>query len=222
MSQSDLRVPPLWRKQDWAYSNVREWILDGELAPGQSLDQDGIAARLNISRLPLRQALANLFAEGLVEHEPHQRWVVSRISLDNARDVYAGREALEIALTRRAAALAGEQEYSHCEGILRAQAKALEEGDLRSSRSHDRLFHEAIYGAANMPRTLGACQQLRAISDRYIAMYMSDVERSRASLREHHVILDALRQRDIERACDLVAAHVRGGIELLEKTLGEA
>lgn len=219
MSESVLRVPPLWRKQDWAYSNVRDWILDAELTPGQSLDQDAIAARLNISRLPLRQALARLFSEGLVEHEPHQRWVVAPISLDNARDVYAGREALEVALTRRAAALADEQDYSRFEGILQAQAKALEDGDLRASRTHDRLFHEAIYGAANMPRTLGAHQQLRAISDRYIAMYMSDIERSRASLTEHYVIIEALRQREIERACELVAAHVRRGIELLEETL---
>lgn len=219
MSQSPLEPPTLWRKQDWAYTNVRRWILDGTLSPGERLEQEALASKLGISRVPLRQALNRLYAEGLVFDRPHQKCVVAPVSLNNARDVYAGREALEVLLARHAAAAITAVDVRALEEILANQEEALQTDNLELARAHDRAFHQRIYEVADMERTLQALQQLRALSDRYIAMYMSDAERSRASMAEHRGILDALRDRDCGRVADLVGSHVRGGIETLEELL---
>ncbi|BDY26699.1 GntR family transcriptional regulator [Mycolicibacterium mageritense] len=206
-------------KQDWAYHQIRQWILSGELKPGQRLDQDTLANMLSISRIPLRQALSRLFAQGFVDHRPNQSWVVSPVSLADARDVYAGREALEVLLTEMATPLIDDGALDEIAAILEAQQSALDKEDLDLARHHDREFHDRIYQVAGMQRTLQMQQQLRAMSDRYIAMYMSDIDRALAGIREHREILETLRAGDVEAAKRAVGAHVRGGIVVLEALL---
>lgn len=209
-----LQNAPL-NKQEWAYLQIRQWILTGTLKPGQKLDQDTLAGELSISRIPLRQALSRLFAEGFVDHRPNQSWVVSSVSLDDARDVYAGREALEVLLAEKAVPLLTPADLEAIEATLDEQQKALDERDLVLAREHDRAFHNRIYEVAGLARTLGAQQQLRAMSDRYIAMYMSDINRVISGVKEHREILDALKCGDVERVKTAVGQHVRGGIEVL-------
>lgn len=218
MSVRIVQAAPI-NKQDWAYLQIRHWILDGTLEPGQKLDQDTLAGELSISRIPLRQALSRLFAEGFVDHRPNQSWVVSMVSLDDARDVYAGREALEVLLTGKAAPLITPADIDEIEATLAEQQKALDNRDLDLAREHDRAFHNRIYEVSGLTRTLQAQQQLRAMSDRYIAMYMSDITRAISGLEEHRAILDALKNKDFQRAKEAVGAHVRGGIDVLEDVL---
>jgi DNA-binding GntR family transcriptional regulator len=218
MSVGALPVPPL-NKQEWAYLQLRNWILDGTLEPGKKLDQDTLAGQLSISRIPLRQALSRLFAEGFIDHRPNQSWVVSRVSLDDARDVYAGREALEVLLSEKATPLLSDKDFQEIDAILVEQQKALDNRELDLARDHDRAFHNRIYEVAGLNRTLQAQQQLRAMSDRYIAMYMSDITRATSGLNEHRAILQALMSRDLTRVKDAVGQHVRGGIDVLEEIL---
>lgn len=218
MSVRIVQAAPI-NKQEWAYLQIRHWILDGTLEPGRRLDQDTMAAELSISRIPLRQALSRLFAEGFVDHRPNQSWVVSMVSLNDARDVYAGREALEVLLTGKAAPLITPADIEAIEETLSEQQKALDNRDLDLAREHDRAFHNRIYEVSGLTRTLQAQQQLRAMSDRYIAMYMSDITRAISGLKEHRAILDALKDKDFQRAKEAVGAHVRGGIDVLEAVL---
>jgi DNA-binding GntR family transcriptional regulator len=215
-----LQNAPL-NKQEWAYLQIRHWILTGVLTPGQKLDQDTLAGELSISRIPLRQALSRLFAEGFVVHRPNQSWVVSTVSLDDARDVYAGREALEVLLAERAVPLITPGQIEAIEETLDQQQKALDDRDLDLAREHDRAFHNRIYEAAGLSRTLQAQQQLRAMSDRYIAMYMSDINRAISGVKEHREILDALKCHDVDRVKLAVGQHVRGGIDVLVDVLSE-
>lgn len=219
MPKTTIDPPFTWRKQDWAYTNLRSWILSGALAPGQRIDQDALAADLSISRVPIRQALVRLHAQGLVEQQPNQRWIVADMSLADARDVYSGRCVLEELLTRTAADSIDAEDISELEQILTAQQKALDEGDLDKARTHDRSFHNRIYQVSGLPRTWQAQQQLRAMSDRYVAMFMADIERAKSSFQEHTGILDALRNNAAQEAGRLAAAHVRGGIDLLATLL---
>ena len=206
-------------KQEWAYLQIRHWILNGTLEPGQKLDQDTLAGELSISRIPLRQALSRLFAEGFVAHRPNQSWVVSTVSLDDARDVYAGREALEVLLTEKATPLITPADLEEIAATLDEQQKALDNRELDVARDHDRAFHNRIYEVAGMNRTLQAQQQLRAMSDRYIAMYMSDIGRAISAMKEHREILDALVSKDFARAKEATGQHVRHGIDVLEEVL---
>ncbi|GAA3615160.1 GntR family transcriptional regulator [Kineosporia mesophila] len=218
----DTVAPPLtWRKQDWAYHHLRDWILHGVLSPGQRIDQEGLATHLGISRIPLRQALGRLVSEGLVLDRPHHGSIVTPVSLADARDIYAGREALEMLLSRAAAGLATEVDVDEVADLLSQQEAAVDAGDFVTARQLDQRFHNRIYAAAAMPRTLDALAQLRTLSDRYLALYLSDPTRNRTSIQEHHAIVDALRRGDAEDIAQATGDHVRHGWQVLQVLLTE-
>jgi len=74
-------------KTEMAYEQLRRWIVAGRLAPGQRLDQEWLAAELRVSRMPLRQALLRLEADGLIQNEPHRSAIVASLSLAELTDV---------------------------------------------------------------------------------------------------------------------------------------
>ncbi|NIY69396.1 GntR family transcriptional regulator [Streptomyces malaysiensis] len=214
------RVATPWslRKQDWAYQQLRERILAGALAPGEQLSQEALASELGISRGPLRDALSRLAAEKLVVDRPHQKTVVADVSLQDARDIYNGRAALESMLAA-AAAQANPGDRHAAQGaltlLLEQQGTASSWGDTVQVRWLDRQFHDTIYALAGMPASVAALDQLRAKSDRYIALYLSDAYRAQTSVDEHAAILSALASGDAEQSATLTRAHVLGGLCLL-------
>ncbi|MFE7075134.1 GntR family transcriptional regulator [Streptomyces sp. NPDC057620] len=211
-------IPWNLRKTDWAYQQLREWILNGRLAPGQRLSQEGLAGELGISRGPLRDALSRLATEHLVVDRPHQKWIVAEVSLADARDVYNGRAALEGMLAAAAAQAAEEDRLARCadlDNLMNEQAEAADQADTAYLRRLDRAFHDTVYALAAMPASLSALNHLRARSDRYIALYLSDASRAHASIEEHTRILAALRSGDAERASLLTRDHVLGGLTAL-------
>ncbi|AXG76557.1 GntR family transcriptional regulator [Streptomyces paludis] len=206
------------RKQDWAYQQLRERILTGVLAPGEQLSQEALAQELGISRGPLRDALSRLAAESLVVDRPHQKSTVAEVSVADARDIYNGRAALESVLAA-AAAQADPAERGALAAdfglLLERQRIAVSLGDAIQVRLLDREFHDTVYELAAMPATLAALDQLRAKSDRYLALYLADAQRAQISVDEHTAIVEALLRGDAEQSATLTRTHVLGGLTLL-------
>ncbi|MFJ5172447.1 GntR family transcriptional regulator [Streptomyces griseoviridis] len=220
-------APAPWnlRKTDWAYQQLREWILSGRLAPGERLSQERLAGELGISRGPLRDALSRLATEHLVVDRPHQKWIVAEVSVADARDVYNGRAALEGMLAAAAAQAAAPERAARCadlDELLARQDEAARGGDLTLLRLLDRRFHDTVYGLAAMPASLGALDQLRARSDRYIALYLADTCHAQTSVEEHTRILDALKDGDAPRSSLLTRDHVLGGLTALAGGIGRS
>lgn len=217
------RAPWSLRKTDWAYQQLREWILSGRLAPGERLAQERLAGELGISRGPLRDALSRLATENLVVDRPHQKWIVAEVSVADARDVYNGRAALEGMLAAAAAQAPSARRAARCadlDELLARQNEAADAADPALLRRLDRLFHDTVYALAEMPASLGALDHLRARSDRYIALYLADTSRAHTSVEEHTRILDALRAGDAPRASLLTRDHVLGGLTALAGGIG--
>ncbi|MFJ7996344.1 GntR family transcriptional regulator [Streptomyces sp. NPDC096310] len=209
------------RKQDWAYQQLRERILTGDLAPGQQLSQEALAGELGISRGPLRDALSRLAAEHLVVDRPHQKSVVAEVSVADARDIYNGRAALESVLAAAAAQTDRAALAADFGLLLERQRIAVSLGDTAQVRLLDRQFHDALYTLAAMPATLAALDQLRAKSDRYVALYLADAHRAQNSVDEHTAILDAFLVGDAERTAALTRTHVLGGLGVLTGSIDQ-
>ena len=214
-------VPAIsWRKQDWAYEQMREWIIVGELPSGARIEQEQLASQLGISRIPLREAIARLTAEGLLHGKAHQQLVVSELSLEDARDVYCGRQALEGALASQAAQQASPADIAGIEAVLRQQEQHLGTGSPDEFRKLDHRFHHLIYETAHTPKTLNAAASLFAMSQRYVRMYLSDPSRSVTSFNEHTAIFEAIKNGDAELAARLTVEHVATGLASLEAHYG--
>ncbi|MBC3191091.1 GntR family transcriptional regulator [Pseudonocardia sp. C8] len=210
------QIPFSLRKQDWAYQVIRDRILTGEMGPGETIRQQELADELTVSRIPLRHALSRLAADGLVVDRPHQSWTVAEISVEDARDLYLGRAALEEALARAAANRVAESETPlpgliGIEHVLRSQHDAARDQDRRELMRLDHEFHTRIYELARMPASLSALQLLRTRSDRYVSLHLARLDRAQDSLAEHEQILTALDAGDADRTAVLTRDHVLGG-----------
>ena len=127
-----------------AYAALREAIVRAELEPGRQLSENELAARLGVSRTPIREALVRLRDERLVEIVPQLGTFVTRISTPAVADAQFIREALECACVRRAAELATEDDIAALEDILRAQERARDSDDFDAFYVLDDAFHQAL------------------------------------------------------------------------------
>jgi DNA-binding GntR family transcriptional regulator len=221
MSQHEFRdeaLPDLHgyrTKTDWAYLQLRRWIQSGVLEAEQRLDQEELAARLGVSRVPLRQALVRLQAEGLVVARPHVGASVAPLSLADAEDIYASRGVLEPMLTKAAVPHLNAAILEEFERCIAEQQEALECGDRQRFLELDRQFHTRLYEPSGYPTSVELVQRLRDLSDRYVAVFQGDAARSRATIAEHREIVRACAAGDAIAAANLVSDHVRRGIEFL-------
>jgi DNA-binding GntR family transcriptional regulator len=207
-------------KVDIATDQLREWILSGDLHYGERLDQARLAATLDVSRMPLRQALLRLADEGLIEAPPHRSAVVTRLSTTELEDLYQARRAMEGVLAELGSQRRDESCVRAMERGLREQEKAVAKGDLRRWVELDREFHFVLYRAAGQPRSYEITAQLRSSADRYIRHYASYRSGAATSVIEHREILELCRARDGAGIRSATERHVLVGLEALRPLVG--
>lgn len=159
-------------KSDAVYLRLRQLVLSAELAPGATIDQARLSASLGVSRMPLRQALIRLEAEGLVRLYPHHSATVSPILAEDITEIYTARAALEEILIRRAVPRLTADDDAQLRELCAATHRAVD-GEPREFARVDRQFHTFLYRVAHYARTLGYFENLRDLSDRYVASYYS-------------------------------------------------
>ena len=196
---------------------LREEIQHGTLAPGTRLRQNDVAERFGVSTTPVREAFAQLQAEGLVRIDPHRGAVVFHPTVEDVLEFYEIREALE--------SLA----VSHAIPRLRKDA-ARELGALidRMRRTDDARkwlklndeFHLRLYESAGRPRLSRLIDNLRDASAPYIHMFVASRPVSERANEEHQEILDACVRGDAEAAQRAIRQHLQGASEQLASFLG--
>jgi DNA-binding GntR family transcriptional regulator len=196
---------------------LRERILRGVYPEGEPLRQDALADELGVSRIPVREALRQLEAEGLVTFSPHRGAVVSSLSLDEIDELFELRADIECDLLRRAIPKMSPEQLERAVDVLDEFQDALVAGEATRWGPLNWHFHAALYAPANRNFTMGVLQKLHQHSDRYFRMQVLLAHGGVRANNEHREITTAVQERDIERACDLMRAHILGaGSSLLE------
>jgi DNA-binding GntR family transcriptional regulator len=199
---------------EYVRSVLRRAILNGELSGGSRLVQAELAAMLDVSTTPVREALRDLATEGLVRFDPHRGAIVSELSSEDVTDIYEIRRVLE--------PLAMRQAVPRLSDALLARLRHLHQGMLDEPHSVDwvdrnRVFHMAVYETAASPRLAAIIRNLQDAS----VMYIGASLKHRPSLREdankgHGEILEALERRDTEAAVKALTEHLRMSIDTLD------
>ncbi len=184
---------------------LREQILSGALDEGTQLRQEKLAAQLGVSRVPIREALRQLEAEGLVTLVSHKSAVVSGLSIDDLEEIYDIRARLETWLLEQSMPLLTEADYAKAEELL-AQMADLTENQHWSSLNWS--FHAALYAPAHRPRTLELLRKLYLNAYRHFPLPIRLTGGSDRMHREHKLLLDLCRQGDIERAKAHLEQHI--------------
>jgi DNA-binding GntR family transcriptional regulator len=193
-------------------NSLRGDILRGNLESGQALKQDEIAAQFGVSKIPVREALIQLKAEGLVTFFPNRGAFVSQLSAAEVDEIYLMRIALETALLARSIPDLTVAHLKHAAAILDAidqEANVARWGELNWE------FHSTLYSAASMPRVMETLETLHTNIARYLVLYLAGMAYQTKSQKEHRAILEACRQGETEKALAVLEAHLRGAASQL-------
>jgi DNA-binding GntR family transcriptional regulator len=195
---------------DFVLDTIRTEILGGRHAPGSTLRQEELAERLGVSRMPVREALKRLEAEGLVDVLPSRRVRVAPLSPGEVQDVYDLRAALEPLAIRLAVP---RLRSAHLRDAAHALQEADEEGDATTFGARNTRFHLALMEPCERPRLLSMVTSLLDVSDRYQRAALHDDAHNELVRDEHHRLLTAAREGDAEAAAQAAAQHVIGAGE---------
>jgi DNA-binding GntR family transcriptional regulator len=198
---------------------LRERILRGDYPEGEPLRQDALADELGVSRIPVREALRQLEAEGLVSFSPHRGAVVSSLSLDEIDELFELRAEIECDLLRRAIPKMSKEQLDRATEIVDEFQSALDAGEAMRWGPLNWHFHAALYAPAGRNFTMNVLQKLHQHSDRYFRMQVLLAHGGARANAEHREIASAVRKKDVKMATELMRAHILGAGQALSALL---
>lgn len=189
-------------------SYLRDLILRDELKPGDRIRQEEIAERTGASRLPVREALRILEAEGLVEHEPNKGARVPRLSMHELDVIYRMRERLEPVALAESLPQLDDDDLARLEGI---QQHIEANTDLDRFLELDRSFHLGTYAGCRIEPLNAIVTRLWNSTQHYRRAYVALGGRDRMWVvnAEHRLMLDALVRRNSTDAEQFLEGHIR-------------
>lgn len=193
-----------------AYQSLKRSILEGRYRPAQHLVEQAIAASLQVSKTPVREALSRLEQEGLVESFPHRGFFVKEFSDRDVREIYELREIYERPCARLAAQQPNHRELAdQLDKLNRAAAAALAAGRIDDVHRHFAAYDELIFAQSDNRRLQEEISRIRA------RIHLSGVATNRipgrieTSLRQHDQIIAAIAVGDPAAAEESTGAHIR-------------
>lgn len=193
-----------------AYHSLKRSILQGHYRPAQHLVEQAIAGSLKVSKTPVREALARLEQEGLVESFPHRGFFVKEFTERDVHEIYELREIYERACARLAAGRPNHRQLAdRLEEMNRAASAALAAGRIDDVHRHFAEYDEIIFAQSDNRRLQEEISQIRA------RIHLSGVATNRipgrieTSLRQHALIIAAIHAGDAAAAEESTGAHIR-------------
>jgi len=184
---------------------LREAILSGEICEGTQLKQEELASKFSVSMSVLREALKSLESEGLVRFYPNRGAVVSKLSADEAREIFDIRLFLELGALELAIPNLTDADLIAAEQILK---EADEESQNGRWGELNWQFHEKLYRLANRPKLLLLIHNMNNNVERYMRLYLSTMHYQKKSQQEHRLLLTACAEKNIKAAKKLLRKHM--------------
>jgi len=220
VTDNDKKSSPIPRQSlaNAVIERLREKILCGELREGQQLRQDAIAAEFQISRIPVREALSHLAAEGLVTLVANRGAVVSALSPEEIMELFETRAVLECYMLRCAIPRMRPEDLQRAEDILRHYEESLEkDSEVASWGQWNWSFHRALYEPANRPKMLSIVKTLNVNCDRYTRLHLVVTRDQHRAGKAHRELLVACKTKDPEVAAAALWKHITEAGEYLKE-----
>jgi DNA-binding GntR family transcriptional regulator len=185
---------------------VRDMIVRGEFADGEAINEVHLAAKLSVSRTPLREALSALVGEQAVQHIPRRGFFVRALTVEEANEIYAIRPLLEPEALRTAG-LPSQVELEELEAINDRFAKS---ADAVQAIQLDNDWHAKLFARTPNRTLVAILWQLIRRTHRYELAVMASTDVLHQSARKHQEIIGALKSSDLEQACALLKENLSG------------
>lgn len=203
--------------QEWVYRVLRAGIVNGALPGGMQLKQDEISAALNVSHIPVREALRQLEAQHLVTIHANRGATVTELSREMLINCMKVRAAISVATLREAVPHMTEEDFAALDAILEEQRKV---SDTLASENLNIRFHEVLTAKANNPIADMLMEIIQANINRYLRSgFYGDAAERELSVVEHEKILAACKAGDADEAVTLLQAHIMDAAALIPESV---
>jgi DNA-binding GntR family transcriptional regulator len=201
---------------------LREKILNGAIKAGQPLRQAALAEELNVSRIPVREALLQLEAEGLVSFEPHKGATATELNANQVDELFELRAMLEADLLSASIPNLSDEKLDEATVILDKLNQSL--GKENSANTWSELnsdYHNCLYSGANRPQTQDLVNTLNKNADRYIRMHLLWAGGISKAESEHNDLLSLCKKKEVTKAVELMKQHILGSRDEIKAFLTE-
>ena len=189
---------------------LRDQIIRGEIAEGVQLRQDAIATQFRVSRIPVREALRQLEAEGLITIVPNRGAIVPVLSPEDVEELFTIRALLEPELLKLSIPHLTQGDFQQAEGVLKEFETELElEEHMSKWGQLNWQFHSILYSRANRPRFLSIIRNVDNNGERYTRLQLYLTHGATRANEEHRQLFDLCRNRDVTAACKLLRQHIQ-------------
>jgi len=207
--------------RDWLVQHIRELIITGQVRPGEWLRQEKLAQQFGVSQTPVREALKQLSAEGLLEHVPYRGIRVVQFSLTDVNDLYECRTFIEGMAARHAATNITDSQLAELRKVFERMQRRLGPAHIAEYRELNRRFHTIIFDASGRSLLVRTLAQMWAA---FPSMLWSNCARTapaplpgrdKTDVQEHGAILAALAAHDPDAAEEATRHHIQKAKTLL-------
>jgi DNA-binding GntR family transcriptional regulator len=196
-------------------TDIANAIVTGQLPPGTKLKEEALAKLFAVSRTKIRAALVMLAKDELIETAPDKGASVSRLSPQEAQEIFAVRRILEAALIREFVKKATAADYLRIDAHMERERNALAAHDVRQRAKLLGEFHTLLADIVGNQVLLGILKKLTARGALAAMQHQSDQEAS-CSSDEHMQIIEAAKAGNVERAVELTMHHLRHVEQMIE------
>jgi DNA-binding GntR family transcriptional regulator len=203
---------------------LKNKIINNELSQGKRVDLVSLSNELGVSWTPVREALHKLEREGLLKNIPNRGFFVAEIKEEDLREIFQIREALEVLAIRLSTPLFTEKDIDTMENLMKKSKLALKNNNRQIFINCDRVMHSLIIQRSGNKKLFGILENLsdfvHALRTRKISG-LKGGERVGLAIQEHEALLEAIKEKDIEKASVAMSAHLRSSLEYYLKHLSE-
>jgi DNA-binding GntR family transcriptional regulator len=206
---------------DKVYGQLEHALMAGRFAPGQRLVTRSVAASMNVSPTPVREALNRLVSSRALRMDENRVYCVSRLTPEQLDELYKIRLALEGMATEEATRRMDDATLSRLRAIHAQMTECVEQDDRKAALHHNRAFHFALYDAAAMPILGAKIRQCWVLIGSHFNLLYPEHGRRRSGLHHHQTVIEAVAAGDPRAArtaveSDLRQSHARLRASLIE------
>jgi DNA-binding GntR family transcriptional regulator len=201
---------------------LRDQIIRGEIAEGAQLRQDVIAGQYRVSRIPVREALRQLDAEGLITIVPNRGAIVPELSPSDIEELFAIRALLEPEVLKLSIPRLTPADLGQAETVLNKYMSELRrEEHMENWGRMNWQFHSILYSRAERPRFMSIIRNVNHNGERYTRLQLYLTHGMKRANEEHHQILKLCRKNEVAAACKLLRQHIQHAGQSLKQVLEE-
>lgn len=205
------------------YERLRKAILSGELPQGEHFKDTDLAAKFDVSRMPVREALRRLEAEGLIRQIPMRGFVVVELTPQDAADIFSIRKSLEGLAAVYASRRITPSEIEELKALIRLGWKLFAEQGASLPREYGRLtrdFSRKFIDACRVPRLIRMVWNERELLERFHIVDKVLERRGESLLDDRQALIDAFEARDERKARSVWEAHLESSLQAYFESLG--